>query len=182
MTFPERLGFTCLMSCIISKYTAGGRGEQHHQQHHQQNYHQHQNHLDCFFQVSIISDEDCAAQTSSSVKNIKIFKIIKIIKIISYEKSQFFRTIPPRMLCVSSHFWLFTKANLILVSFDKKLWLGHNHPQPPHPCPQKHDNHQNHPDCNVSGDLHRRQRAVCHHILQLLRHSSLNNNFDSNLN
>ena len=90
-----------------------------------------------FFQVSIISDEDCAAQTSSSVKNIKIFKIIKIIKIISYGKSQFFRTNPPRMLCVSSHFWLFTKANLILVSFDKKLWLGHNHPQPPPPLPSK---------------------------------------------
>ena len=27
-------------------------------------------------------------------------------------------------LCVSSHFWPFTKANLVLVNFDKKLGLG----------------------------------------------------------
>ena len=35
------------------------------------------------------------------------------------------------VLCVSSHFWPFTKANLVLENFNKTLGFG---PTPPPPC------------------------------------------------
>ena len=37
---------------------------------------------------------------------------------------------PIYVLCVSSHFWPFTKANFVLENFDKKLEIGSDPPAP----------------------------------------------------